>query len=78
MQLNAWDGQLWLTICDDGAGFAPADPKIDGKHFGLQVMQQRAARLGGQVIIHSAPGKGTRIEVRLPLEASLLEKVTSE
>ena len=78
MRLNAWDGQLWLTICDDGAGFVPADPKIDGKHFGLQVMQQRAARLGGQVAIHSAPGKGTQIEVRLPLEAPLLEKVTSE
>ena len=27
MQLNAWDGQLWLTISDDGAGFDPADPK---------------------------------------------------
>jgi nitrate/nitrite-specific signal transduction histidine kinase len=34
----------------------------------LQVMRQRAARIGGQVVIDSSSGKGTRVMVEVPLK----------
>jgi signal transduction histidine kinase len=66
IQVSARDEQLSLAIRDDGAGFKPAAQGSDGKHFGLQIMQQRAARIGGQIEIDSAPGMGVHIELRVP------------
>ncbi|MFW6136269.1 MAG: histidine kinase N-terminal 7TM domain-containing protein [Chloroflexota bacterium] len=66
--LKAEPGQIQLTVIDDGVGFDQAEGD-DGKHFGLQVMRQRAARFGGQMSVQSAPGEGTRVEVLVPLAA---------
>ena len=60
-------GLLQLTITDNGAGFDPALVGTDGKHFGLRVMRQRAARIGGQLSVRSAPGEGTQVEASAPL-----------
>jgi len=67
VQLGAEGGQLRMTIADNGTGFDPAPAGAGGKHFGLQVMAQRAERIGGQLGVHSAPGSGTRVEVCVPL-----------
>lgn len=68
------DGVLRTRISDDGAGFDPA--QADGG-FGLTGMRERAALLGGRVVIDSAPGRGTVIEAELPL-ASALDQVVVE
>jgi signal transduction histidine kinase len=60
-------GQVVLIIEDDGEGFDPTILNNNGHHFGLRVMRQRAERLGGNLTIHSTPGKGTRILVRVPI-----------
>jgi PAS domain S-box-containing protein len=67
VELKNTDGRLLLTIQDDGPGFDPAERRANGKHFGLQVMRQRAARIGGQVMVDSIPGGGTRVMVEVPL-----------
>jgi len=67
VRLGAQGGQLELTIADNGAGFDPALSGAEGKHFGLQVMSQRAERIGGHMAVHAAPGQGTRVEVCVPL-----------
>jgi signal transduction histidine kinase len=67
VQLSSRAGQLVLAVNDDGAGFDPQAASPQGHHFGLQVMQQRAAHIGGQLIVRSAPGKGTRVEVCVPV-----------
>ena len=67
VRLAAQPGQVRLTIADNGAGFDPAAAGSDGRHFGLKVMRQRAASIDGELAIHSAPGQGTRVEVRVPL-----------
>jgi signal transduction histidine kinase len=67
VELQATDGQLQLTIADNGNGFDPALTRASGGHFGLEVMRQRAARIGGQISVQSAPGQGTRVEVSVPL-----------
>jgi signal transduction histidine kinase len=67
VRLRADAGQLQLAITDNGVGFDQALLGIGGKHFGLEVMRQRAARIGGQLAVHSAPGAGTRVEVCVPM-----------
>jgi signal transduction histidine kinase len=40
---------------------------VDEQRFGLRGIRERARLLGGRVIVDSAPGKGTRVSVELPL-----------
>lgn len=59
---------LTLRITDDGAGFTPAAaPGAGTGHFGLHGMRERAVRLGGALIIESAPGQRTTIILKAPL-----------
>jgi signal transduction histidine kinase len=58
-----------IVIADDGVGFDTAVPAADG-HDGLANMQARAAELGGSLAIDSAPGRGTRVAVQVPLAAA--------
>jgi len=67
VELKKMDGQVSLLIEDDGSGFDPIASQAEGKHFGLQVMKQRAARIGGHLEISSTPEMGTCIEVYVPL-----------
>ncbi len=63
------DRALHLQVSDDGQGFAPPERwsslSQDG-HFGLMGMQERAELIGAQLRIHSSPGNGTTIDIRLP------------
>jgi PAS domain S-box-containing protein len=55
-----------LMIRDNGRGFDEEDPSVS-KSLGLLGMRERAAILGGQVNISSAPGKGTTVTAWIPL-----------
>lgn len=66
VQFKASDGHLFLSIKDDGNGFDPEAQRNIQKQFGLQIMHQRAARIGGQITIYSTPGNGTRVEICAP------------
>ena len=65
----ARDGQLVLTIRDDGRGFDPGveSARGTGAGLGLLTMSERAIQAGGSADIRSAPGKGTTVRVALPL-----------
>jgi signal transduction histidine kinase len=58
-----------LIVRDDGRGFDPSQP-ITGDHMGQRTMQERAAALGGSCVVQSAPGSGTTVVVRVPLDLS--------
>lgn len=66
------DGRfLILTVQDLGKGFIPpslTDPTLSGSHIGLRGMHDRIALVGGDLQVHSAPGQGTRITARLPID----------
>jgi PAS domain S-box-containing protein len=65
--LEKQDNAMVITITDDGHGFDPATaPRNAGQHFGLSIMQARAARIDGQVTVESTPGKGTRVILFFP------------
>lgn len=54
-----------LEVSDDGCGFDPVASRK--RSFGLAGMKERVLMLGGKIAIDSAPGKGTKIEVKLPM-----------
>ncbi|GAA3455634.1 sensor histidine kinase [Dactylosporangium matsuzakiense] len=59
-----------VEISDDGTGFAvPRDLSRlqTAGHFGIVGMAERAANVGGDLHVDSAPGAGTTITVRVPL-----------
>ena len=61
---------LVLRVVDDGIGFSPQAARKPNS-FGLFGLHERASLMGGVATIESAPGEGTTVEVRLPVEASL-------
>jgi signal transduction histidine kinase len=71
VQVNVEGGVLRIDIEDDGKGFDPgAAPAGDRAHWGLLGIQERAQILGGSARIDSAPGAGTRVEIKVPLPAA--------
>jgi signal transduction histidine kinase len=58
---------LELAVEDDGVGFAPS---AEGTGLGLSSMRERARLVGGQCVVTSAPGQGTRVRARLPWAVS--------
>jgi signal transduction histidine kinase len=55
---------LTLSVRDTGLGFDPAAPQPG---FGLGGLRVRATEVGGHARVHSAPGEGTTVTVRLPV-----------
>jgi len=53
-----------LNIEDDGCGFDIAQKP---KGVGLRSIKERAESVGGTFVLESGPGKGTRIEVIIPV-----------
>jgi signal transduction histidine kinase len=68
--LSYMENQVVLDVHDNGVGFNPQVLTPDStdiqEGYGLQSMQQRAAQVGGQVILESSPGKGTTLAIQIP------------
>lgn len=65
--ISVQDGKIHLTIADNGRGF---DTKRgERKTLGLLGMKERAIMVGGELNIRSEPGKGTTVDVKVPMEA---------
>lgn len=59
------DSELTVSVRDDGVGFLPEDSRKPNS-YGLLGLRERAALLGGEARVTSAPGRGTHVEVRFP------------
>lgn len=71
VSIKKGDGGLYVSVEDDGSGFDITETLKSGvatQGMGLVTMQERARMLGGFLEIVSGKGKGTRIDVYLPLE----------
>jgi signal transduction histidine kinase len=66
---EAADGSLLVSIRDDGVGFdVGALSDTGGDHFGIaRSIRGRIEDLGGAVRVESSPGRGTEVEIRMPL-----------
>jgi len=68
--VGSTEDELVVEVADTGRGFNTGRPRTDrdGRHFGLEMMERRVAETGGSLEVDSAPGRGTRITARLPIE----------
>jgi signal transduction histidine kinase len=65
--LGEHEGHVAASVRDDGAGFdTGARPR---SAFGLVGMRYRVEAEGGSLVVHAAPGRGTLIEMTLPVAA---------
>jgi len=64
VRVDAQQGQVVIEVRDNGRGFDTAAGNPG--HFGLDSMRSRAAEIGGQITITSAPGSGTLVRVCVP------------
>lgn len=55
-----------LTVTDDGQGFDMYDPEISREHhIGLNIMQERAAKIHARLAVSSTPGEGTTVSLTM-------------
>jgi NarL family two-component system sensor histidine kinase YdfH len=66
LRLEAHSDLLEMEIKDNGCGF-DSGGQIKSGHYGLVGMRERARLAGGTLEIHSIPGEGTTLRLRLPL-----------
>jgi signal transduction histidine kinase len=66
VRVSAETGLLHVAVEDRGRGFDPAVQRHQVT-AGISGMRERARLLGGTLEVTSAPGKGTRVVLRLPV-----------
>lgn len=70
--------EVTLDVYDDGLGFNPEEladivaGRTDGSGFGLRSLHERVVAQQGTLAIESAPGEGTVVAIRLPLNGGRL------
>ena len=66
VQVDVFRDPSWVfRVRDDGRGFDPATHSQDDTHVGLQIMRERAERIGARVEVHSLPDQGTEVCIEL-------------
>ena len=65
VELGLAGDRLRIDVQDWGIGFDP--DQVNGGHFGLRGIRERARLLGGSAEIKSSPEHGTHVRVELPL-----------
>jgi signal transduction histidine kinase len=68
LRLQTRSGQLRLEVEDDGKGFIPSSAN-DPRHFGIELMRERAEAAGGSLELTSRPGIGTSVEAWFPIQS---------
>ena len=67
MDLRKDGDRLVLSLSDEGRGFDAKEIR-NRVGLGIRSMGERANLVGGQFEIHSEPGRGTRIDVWIPIQ----------
>lgn len=63
VSIETKSGELFVVIEDDGKGFDPGQKR---KGIGISNMMNRIESFNGEISISAAPGKGSRIDIRIP------------
>ena len=62
------DGHIVLEVRDNGRGFDPGS--VGATAYGLAGMRERASQIGAEIEIESAPRRGTRVRLVVPVGAA--------
>jgi signal transduction histidine kinase len=66
IELKCAGGDVVLRVTDNGVGYDPAAPAVDGGGFGLTSMRERVGGLGGSLRVESSVGGGSSVEAVVP------------
>lgn len=66
--LSYMNDLVLLDVQDDGVGLNGAKPSPFGGGFGLQMMRERTAQFGGELLLESDPDDGTTLMVSIPIQ----------
>lgn len=66
VRLTSGRSRTVLTVMDDGRGFESAAAPAPG-HIGMRLTRDTVAEAGGTFLVDSQMGRGTRVELSLPL-----------
>ncbi|CAG4883164.1 protein of unknown function [Georgfuchsia toluolica] len=69
ISINRTNDEAQLTVRDNGRGFVSTSPRKPDS-FGLMGLRERAHLIGGTIYIDSAPGRGTVIDLLIPIGRS--------
>lgn len=72
--LDLHEGQYVVNVADDGVGLQTGAATNVGKSFGLTIMRERAAKLGGTLTIESRPAGGTIVRLSFPAHLGVQEQ----
>lgn len=69
VRIAAENDRLAISVSDSGRGFDPESIHTgpDKGGFGLLTIQERAAHIGGSLVIRSGPGQGSCFTLKVPL-----------
>jgi signal transduction histidine kinase len=70
IRLSFEEGNVGLTVADQGRGFDANVRFTEPRGWGLAGMRERVESVGGDFRLTSAPGEGTHIEVVIPLKGN--------
>jgi two-component system C4-dicarboxylate transport sensor histidine kinase DctB len=80
VNLSLWqeENAIRLVVQDNGSGIESwPDANRPGSH-GLTIMRERAEAVSGNLRVSSLPGKGTKVEVSIPIENGGPQKIQKE
>lgn len=82
IQLSDGNDKYKIVVDDDGQGLGWAGRltlrELQAMGRGPMMIKERVQGIGGELIIDSAPGRGTRLEIMVPRRSSLIDETTLE
>ncbi|MEW2352519.1 sensor histidine kinase [Spirillospora sp. NPDC029432] len=76
VRLAARDGQVVLTVRDDGRGFSMTEDEVRrlsaAGHYGVIGMRERAERAGGTLAVTAGAAGGTTVTLTVPMTSDLV------
>lgn len=70
------DEEVCLLIFQPGFSTADKITDVSGRGVGMDVVKRNIEGLGGSVTIHTEPGKGSRLTLKLPLTLAIIDGMT--
>lgn len=67
------DQEIFQLIFEPGFSTAEAITNLSGRGVGMDVVKRNITALRGTVELDSIPGKGTRVQIRLPLTLAIID-----
>lgn len=72
------DAELLELVCRPGVSTVASATTTSGRGMGMNIVKRTVEELGGELLLRTAPGKGTTFTLRVPLSISILDAFSFE